>query len=74
MNTINSVEFLRLRHSVYEMVSRQLITQEEAHAFLAKTGYVIISTFEYHEPDGSVLTILDNKWFVAYETVFGLFV
>lgn len=56
------------------MVSRQLITQEEAHAFLAKTGYVIISTFEYHEPDGSILTILDNKWFVAYETVFGLFV
>jgi len=60
MNTLLSVEFLRLRSIMDTMVQKQLISQDEANALIAKTGYVIVSHTEYIAPDGSVLNIVDR--------------
>ena len=60
MNTLNSVEFSRLRSGVDAMVSKELISQDEANVLIAKTGYVIVSHTEYIAPDGSVLNIVDR--------------
>ena len=61
MNTINPVEFFRLRAIADDMISKKLITIEEANAFLAKTGYVKISDTEYQAPDGSSHSFYDFK-------------
>lgn len=60
MNTLNSVEFSRLRSGVDAMVSKELISQDEANALIAKTGYVIVSSTEYLAPDGSVIEIIEK--------------
>jgi len=54
MKTLTSVEFFRLLYIVDSMLNYKLITQDEADAFIAKTGYVKISDTEYHAPDGTV--------------------
>jgi len=60
MNTLTSVEFLRLRSILDTMVNRKLISRDEANVLIAKTGYVIVSHTEYIDPDGSVLKIVDR--------------
>jgi len=60
MNTLNSVEFSRLRSGVDAMVSKELISQDEANVLIAKTGYVIVSSTEYLAPDGSVIEIIEK--------------
>jgi len=60
MNTLNSVEFSRLRSGVDAMVSEELISQDEANVLIAKTGYVIVSSTEYLAPDGSVIEIIEK--------------